>query len=827
MKLRIKIFLFTLFYNVNCVANTYFDPHFLTNDDSDLVDLKMFNNGLELPPGKYKVSVYVNGEYISDKEVNFVLNENKTELVPILTVGYYIQLGVKKNIFKNKKYQDQIVDISKYIKSATAVINVSKMKLLMTIPQADLTIKPKGYIPIDEWTNGVNAGLLNYNFSSGISKYGNNYESDNYLNLLTGINIGAWRFRDNSYLNQSFNSNHTKADISSFNNLSVYAERDLPSLRSRLKVGRIYTPISDSFTTLPLRGISLSSVDQMRPDSLLGYAPDIRGVAKSEATVSVYQDGYKVYQTHVASGPFVIRDINSLTGNGDLKVIVKEADGSKHSFIVPYASSPFLKRENQTDYAITFGNYRGESGPHPTFMQATLNHGFSQGVTASTGVQLASQYQSYNIGLTKNLGSYGTLNTSVTDKKIKIADSRVQKGSIFGVKYQKDFIRSNMNFGLDFRHYSKNGDLQLDDSKSFINDNINNGNLRKNTLSISLSKNFSNSLSLYVNDNFYSYYNNYKNINDLNLASSFYYKGISFSLGLNSQSSYNEEEANNSVYFNTSIPMSFFYNAGINTPLNEKINDISYGLSTDLKGDSSSQLGIDGSLNNENHLTYGLNINKYKKSSGISVNINNNNNYGSQGLMFGKDYNGYNINFNATGGMIYYNSNIILGQPIYNSSALIEVNDAKNIKVTNESEVKTNKSGFAIIPTLNDYRSNRIALDPESYPNNVDIAMPIINVVPTVDSIVLAKFNAKIGYKALFKLHYKKGIIPFGASVNLLGDNKISSMVSTDGSVYLTGLPENGKLNVEINKNESCKAGYHLSNNETKKTVIVKGLLCQ
>ena len=143
-------------------------------------------------------------------------------------------------------------------------------------------------------------------------------------------------------------------------------------------------------------------------------------------------------------------------------------------------------------------------------------------------------------------------------------------------------------------------ELQVDDSEYFINDNINNGNLRKNTLSISLSKNFSNSLSLYVNDNFYSYYNNYKNINDLNLASSFYYKGISFSLGLNSQSSYNEGEANNSVYFNTSIPMSFFYNAGINTSLNDKIDDISYGLSTDLKGDSSSQLGIDGSLNNEN-----------------------------------------------------------------------------------------------------------------------------------------------------------------------------------------------------------------------------------
>ncbi|WP_369525851.1 FimD/PapC N-terminal domain-containing protein [Photobacterium leiognathi] len=64
-----------LLYNVNCVTRIPISILiFLTNDDSDLVDLKMFNNGLELPPGKYKVSVYVNGKYISDKEVSFVLN---------------------------------------------------------------------------------------------------------------------------------------------------------------------------------------------------------------------------------------------------------------------------------------------------------------------------------------------------------------------------------------------------------------------------------------------------------------------------------------------------------------------------------------------------------------------------------------------------------------------------------------------------------------------------------------------------------------------------------------------------------------------------------
>jgi hypothetical protein len=55
------------------------------------------------------------------------------------------------------------------------------------------------YIPPELWDDGITAGLLNYNFT------GNNVHNDiggssnyAYLNLQSGLNLGAWRLRDNT-----------------------------------------------------------------------------------------------------------------------------------------------------------------------------------------------------------------------------------------------------------------------------------------------------------------------------------------------------------------------------------------------------------------------------------------------------------------------------------------------------------------------------------------------------------------------------------------------------------------------------------------------------
>jgi hypothetical protein len=42
----------------------------------------------------------------------------------------------------------------------------------------------------------------------------------------------------------------------------------------------------------------------MLPESMRGFAPIIRGIARTNATVTVKQNGYTVYQTYVAPGSF-------------------------------------------------------------------------------------------------------------------------------------------------------------------------------------------------------------------------------------------------------------------------------------------------------------------------------------------------------------------------------------------------------------------------------------------------------------------------------------------------------------------------------------------
>ncbi|MEH5162276.1 FimD/PapC C-terminal domain-containing protein, partial [Escherichia coli] len=75
----------------------------------------------------------------------------------------------------------------------------------------------------------------------------------------------------------------------------------------------------------------------------------------------------------------------------------------------------------------------------------------------------------------------------------------------------------------------------------------------------------------------------------------------------------------------------------------------------------------------------------------------------------------------------------------------------------------------------------------------------------------LATFNAQIGGKVLMTLKYGNKSVPFGAIVTH-GENKNGSIVAENGQVYLTGLPQSGKLQVSWgkDKNSNCIVEYKL-----------------
>uniref|UniRef100_UPI001C120893 fimbria/pilus outer membrane usher protein n=2 Tax=Gammaproteobacteria TaxID=1236 RepID=UPI001C120893 len=87
----------------------------------------------------------------------------------------------------------------------------------------------------------------------------------------------------------------------------------------QLTVGESNTT-GEIFDTLSYRGVQLSTDDRMLPDSMRGYAPVIRGIARTNARVTIRQAGNILLETTVAPGAFVIDDLYSTGYGGDLNV---------------------------------------------------------------------------------------------------------------------------------------------------------------------------------------------------------------------------------------------------------------------------------------------------------------------------------------------------------------------------------------------------------------------------------------------------------------------------------------------------------------------------
>jgi hypothetical protein len=66
------------------------------------------------------------------------------------------------------------------------------------------------------------------------------------------------------------------------------------------------------------------SDDEMLPDSQRGFAPTIRGMAHSNAKVTISQHGYVIYETFVSPGAFAINDLYPTAQSGDLEAGKRE-----------------------------------------------------------------------------------------------------------------------------------------------------------------------------------------------------------------------------------------------------------------------------------------------------------------------------------------------------------------------------------------------------------------------------------------------------------------------------------------------------------------------
>ncbi|EPZ0120288.1 fimbria/pilus outer membrane usher protein, partial [Providencia stuartii] len=670
------------------------------------------------------------------------------------------------------------------------------------------------------------AGRSTNSYSQGLKTHNNNL----FASVRAGANAGPWRLRStlthtrfeySGGLNQS-SSTDTQTRFS-----STTLSRDIRALRSILVIGETST-YSDVFDGVPFKGVQLTSSEQMLPTQLRGYAPTISGVANSNARITVRQNGNVIYETYVAPGAFYINDIQQAGLSGDYDVTITEADGSERQFVVPYSSLPVMLRPGGWKYELASGRYDGNlttDSRRSDFVLGTAVYGLHNNVTLYGGTLLAKDYQSLSLGSGFSLGNFGALSTDVTHSSAKFSGtaqqgSDRQTGQSYRIRYSKSLMSTGTSVDLTALRYSTEHFYSFSEFNSQgyrLEEGLSPWTLqrRRSSFQTQLSQQMAEYGSLHFRANRDDYWGSNRTLTGLSLGYSNSIKGIGYGVNYNIDRVKDPRgnwPENRQLSFNVNVPFSLF-----SQDKNLQSIYATYSMTHDNNGRTQNNTGLSGSVM-DGKLSYSVSQSwgNQEQTANSNVNVGYQGNKGSISGGYSYSNTSQNINMNASGGVLVHSEGVTFSRTMGDSVALVSAPGASGVSV-NGGVAVTDWRGYAVSPYLLDYNKNSIGLDPSTLPMDVDLVQSNVNVYPTKGAVVKASFTTRIGYQVLMTLKQETKYVPFGAIATLVSDDgaeTINSIVGDSGQVYLTGLPENGKLLVKWGEDaaQQCQVNFDLRN---------------
>ncbi|MCU3988556.1 outer membrane usher protein [Enterobacter mori] len=825
-----------------------FNDQFLLNGSTN-IDINRFAHGNPVLPGTYRTKINLNGKLKSTVEVTF--KDNGTpRATPCITKLLLAQAGIDTSALTEESEDDATcIDIKKTFPGATVSYDSGKQAMDLNFPQIYVLKRPAGYVDPSLWEDGIPAALLSYDMNAWHSESNGSTSESAYMGLRYGLNMGPWRLRSRGNLNWD-KDNGTK-----YSSQDIYLQRDVTPLSAQFVIGDSYTR-GEAFDSLSLRGTRMYSDDRMLPMGSTGYAPVIRGVANSNAKVSVTQSGNKIYETTVPPGSFEINDLSTTGYGNDLLVTIEEADGSKRSFTVPFSSVTQMLRPGATRWDVGLGELNDDSLiDTPKVGYGTLYYGLNNTFTGYIGAQYSDMdFYAGILGLAMNTW-IGAFALDATQSHADIEGLDTLSGQSYRLTYSKMIEATDTSFNVAAYRFSTEDYLSLNDAAQ-LQDSIKRQKYSnrsydsnealyadyqrtKNQVQISLNQPLTsgenNFGSLYVSGTWEDYWNATGSTSNYNIGynNSFTYGSYSLSL----QRTYDQYgKKDDSVYLSMSIPLNVFShnNAGTRSG---GFNNINMGIRSDLKGGTNFNTSAGGNTE-DNKVSYSVsassNSGNYGDLNQISGYGSLNSAYGPLGLSasFGDD-NSKQYSASYNGGMVLHSGGIAFAPGSIGDSdalALVKASGAKGAGIGfGSSEI--GDSGYGILPYMSAYRENRVYLDITTLENDVEITNTSEITVPRSGSVVLVNFETNEGRSLILELQRTdKGFIPLGADV-LNEKNESVGTVGQAGQAYVRGVEDQGVLHVVWgnSKDSKCDVHYQVLPNAQKVglTTVLNNQQCQ
>ncbi|CVH10757.1 Outer membrane usher protein papC precursor [Serratia marcescens] len=787
-----------------------FNTDVLDVNDRKNIDLSQFARGGFIMPGSYSMVVRLNKSDLPEQPVPFYApdddpNGSRACLSPALVE----QLGLKDEMRGklNWWHQGECLDEAS-LPGMEARGDLATSALYLSIPQAYLDYVSEDWDPPARWDEGISGVLLDYNLNAQTQRQlqygGQSYGLSG--NGTAGANLAAWRLRADWQANINHQSSgqgmEKRLDWSRY-----YAYRALPALRSKLTVGEDYLD-SGLFDSFRFGGLSLRSDDMMLPPNLRGYAPEVVGVAKSNAKVTISQQGRVLYETQVAAGPFRIQDINDAI-SGDLDVKVEEQDGSVQAFKMSTASIPYLTRPGSVRYKLAAGKpsdldhrYRG-----PLFGTGEFSWGVSNGWSLYGGALLGGDYNALALGIGRDLMLLGALSFDVTQSRARLPQQAQNEQN---ERAQSGETLSGGSYRLS---YSKTFD-ELDSQVTFAGYRF----AEKNFMSMSefldareYGRRFGNSKEMYtitynqqLRDLGLSAYLNYSHqtywdrpANDrysLTLSRYFDLGNVkNMSLSMSAYRNRDNERNDDGAYLSLSVPWGNGATLSYNTTVNRDDSSHRVGYYDRIDERSNYQLSAGGARS-------GASLSGYYNRNGDLARMSANASYlQDRYSAVGLSAQG-GMTLTAEGGALH-RSNMAGGTRL-----LLDTEGVAGVPVRGYgSAVATNRWGKAVVTDVNSYYRNKASIDLDKLGDNAEATKSVVQATLTEGAIGYRKFAVIAGEKAMAVVKLADGSEPpFGATV-LNARKQETGIVNDGGSVYLSGINAGERMTVHWGGAAQCE----------------------
>lgn len=795
-----------------------YNTAFLHGIAPSTIDIKSFLVSKVLP-GIYRVDLYVNTLPVGRYDIVFSENYETGSVEPCFSVEL---LGLMDINTKAKELQKNLegsstaacLRLPELIPQSSVSYDENRLQLNVTVPQVFMSSTRRGYIDPSLWSNGVPVAFVNYyaNMRRTNHSIGGN-QTYSSVGLQAGANLGAWRLRNNSSYTTGTNQS------SQLTSQNTYLQRDVVPLKSQLWLGETYT-LSPFFDNVRFLGAQIASDEAMRPDNERGYAPTIQGVANSNATVEVRQDGYLIYTTQVAAGPFRITDLAPSGTNGDLEITVIEANGERRTTRQAFSAAPLMVREGRVVYDLTMGKLdlsNHSSTDKPVFLSSSALYGIGNNVTISGGLQVASGYQAYAAGIGLNTMAGAVSLSALHTRSDHQQPGRDQSGQRLQLRYAKFFESTKTNVTASVQR-NLSGDYQnlasyAYQKKAGVSNAIDEqwGMQSTSRFNISVSQPLGRDSRL---GNFYlnASTENYKNASSArsvslgysnNIGSLTYNIGYTHARGAVLTGGYDRPRSDNIISLTFSFPLG-----------KEPKAPRAYTVLNRQNSQTSIQTGVSGSMPFNEDIYYSVAGGRdYNGKGSGSAAISATTSMGRVGATYSYSNNTHSTGLSASGSIVAHAGGINLSQSLGETFMLAKVEPAQEgVAIRNYAGISTGRNGYAVIPNAVPYRANQVGLSTQDLSADIEFENAIEQVIPNRGAAVLATFKAQTGKRIQFEIKQADGQpIPFGATL-LTPEGEQLGMADPRGRVLvmLEGDQVSGQLLARWD-NLECRLQYSLS----------------